>query len=461
MRAFQHRRMAVKIIQDSIFLFLFLIIPASAQAAEIRKEPPPQTVFVLEDLYRLSLERSEAIRIAENRLYVAKKDVDRALSVLIPNFSAYGDYIRYDDEGLTQPKSGREYGVKLQQQFTVNGREFIILDAAKDTVRQREHDLDAVTEENLFTVASAYFDIINKRKRVEIFRENVNRLSSQKEAVLTKLKLEEVPRTALLRTEAELSGALSDLVQAENLLKLAYVTLGRLLELPRTYDIVAPDPEDDFSIAGDINSLVDTAFANRPDIKSLEMNVILADENVDIVKSEYWPTLSFEAGYKRQDTEPSYLTEDETVYGAVSLNMVLFDWGFRSSTVSQEKANLRTAELQLQAKYKEIALEVEEAYLTIITAQSAIAALKDKLRFSMADYEAVSLQFKVGQADSLDLIDSNTILLNSARELAEARFRLALARIALERAQGIFLQTVTDRLDDRVSESSDGDDKTS
>ncbi|MEZ4604113.1 MAG: TolC family protein [Desulfobacterales bacterium] len=171
--------------------------------------------FFLTDFYRLALERSESIKIARNQLSVAEQDVDRAFSALLPNLSAYGDYIRYENESRIQPKSGREIGVKLQQQFSVNGREFIILGAAKDTIKEREYDLDAVTEENLFTVATAYYDIVNKRKRLEIAEENVVRLEAHKKAVVTRLRLEDVPKTALLRTEAELSGARSDLVQAK------------------------------------------------------------------------------------------------------------------------------------------------------------------------------------------------------------------------------------------------------
>lgn len=422
---------------------------AEATKTETQKAETGQAgipLYSLEDIYRLALKRSESIKIAENQLFIAKKDVDRAFSILAPTLSAYGDYIRYDGASAIQPKTGHEYGVKIQQQFTINGREFIILGAAKDVIRQREYDLEAVSEENLFTSATAYFDIVNKRKRVEILKENVKRLKTQKEAVLIKLKLEEVPKTALLRTEAELSGAKSDLVKAENALVFAYATLARLLEIPLTYEVITPDLDDDFPFDGHLEAFIETALDQRSDIKSLEMNVKLAGANVDIVKSEYWPTLSFEAGYKRQDSDPSFLTEKETVYGAVNLNMVLFDWGFRSATISQEKANMRSAKLQLQAKSKEIALEVEQAYLTIITAQSVITALKDKLKFSGADYEAVSLQFALGRADSLDLIDSNTVLVNSERELSEAQYVLALAKIGLERVQGLFLKSVINQL---------------
>jgi outer membrane protein len=452
-KEFQMPDMLIKKMQKSILFFMILILPAVLHAGPPDLKPGPP-VYSLEELYRLALERSELIKIAENQLYVAEKDVDRAFSTLVPTFSAFGDYIRYDNSGVTQPKSAQAYGVKLRQQFTVNGREFIILGAAKDTVKQREYDLDTIMEENLFAVASAYFDIVNKQKRVEILTENVKRISTQKEAVLIKLKLEEVLKTALLRTEAELSGARSDLVQAENALVYAYATLARLLEIPSAYEIITPDLDDDVPIDGHFEKFIETALDQRSDIKSLEINVKLTNDNVDIIKSEYWPTLSFEAGYKNQDTDPSYLTENDTAYGAVNLNMVLFDWGFRSASVSQEEARFRNAQLQLKAKSKEIALEVERAYLTIITAQSAIAALKDKLRFSRADYAAVSLQFKVGQADNLDIIDSNTVLLNSERELSEAQYLLALAKIGLERAQGIFLKSVTDQLNTQDSPSS-------
>lgn len=461
MKESQMSDMLMKRIQQCVLLFMILIMPAilhadqpNAKQTDIR---PPDTkqlgppVYSLRELYKLALERSELIKIAENQLYVAEKDVDRAFSTLVPTFSAYGDYIRYNNEGLIQPESAQVYGVKLKQQFTLNGREFIILGSAKDTVKQREYDLDAIMEENLFVVASTYFDIVNKQKRVEILKENVKRLSAQKEAVLIKLKLEEVLKTALLRTEAELSGARSDLVQAENALVYAYATLARLLEIPLNYEIIPPNLEDVFSVDGHLEEFIETAMAQRPDIKSLEINVKLASDYVDIIKSEYWPTLSLEAGYKSEDTDPSYLTENETAYGSVNLNMVLFDWGFRSASVSQEKARLQNTELQLRAKSKEIALEVERAYLTIITAQATIAALKDKLRFSRADYAAVSLQFKVGQADSLDIIYSNTVLLNSERELSEAQYLLALATIGLDRAQGIFLKSVTDQLNTQDS----------
>jgi outer membrane protein TolC len=54
----------------------------------------------------------------------------------------------------------------------------------------------------------------------------------------------------------------------------------------------------------------------------------------------------------------------------------------------------------------------------------------------------VALMFNVGQANSLDVMDANTLLQNAERELAEAEFDMELSRIGLLRAQGVFLKTV-------------------
>ncbi len=398
--------------------------------------------YALMDLYALALERAEDIHIAENQLLIAQQDEQRAFSVLLPHLSAFGDYIHYQEAGAIAPEYGYEYGAKLQQQFTLNGRELIALAAARDTIRQREYDRNAVVENFLFRVASAYYDIMNRKKRVDIAHTNVSRLEEHKRAVIQKRSLEEVPVTDLLRTEAELSGARAERINAENMLTYARSSLARLLDLPRDYELLPPNA-DKTPLTGDsLETLIPVAMKHRADIQSADMAVKLADASIDITRSEYWPVLSFEAGYKIQETEPSFLAQDNTLYGAVRISMVLFDWGLRRGTLNQEKATRRNAELRLATKKKQVALEVEEAYLSIRTARQNMVALQDKVSFSRANFEAVSLMFTVGQADSLDVMDANSLLENAERELAEAEYQLELASIALQRAQGIFLKTV-------------------
>lgn len=427
----------------AVFITVSIVAEAAGETLPVKEIKSP---YLLEDLYRLGLERSEDIQIARNQMFVAEKDVDRAFSVLVPQLSGFGDYIRYNESGAIQPESAYSYGVKLQQQFTVNGRELTVYQAAKDTVTQRQYDTDAVMESFLYTVAEGYFDIVNKHTRLAIQMENVSRLEAHRDAVLKKMAIEEAPKTDLLRTEAELSGARSERTQAENALTLARSTLSRLLELPGPCEVVVPDMMNTEMTPGVLDDLIQSALTHRSEIKSLETAEKLAQAQVDITRSEYWPKLSLEAGYKMQGTEPSYYAVDDTLYGAASLNMTLFDWGLRSATLSQEKVRQRNVTLQLDSLSKQVAIEVEKAYLAMLTAHSAIRSFKDKLKFSRASYEAVSLQFRLGQADILDIMDANNILKNAEQELSEALYYFSLSRVGLKRAQGIFLQEVKHEL---------------
>jgi outer membrane protein TolC len=432
-----HRSILIPI---AAVLFVLSSIPLYADDTSVDSGQIP--VYSLNEIYHIALEQSEDIKIAQNLLDISQKDVERARSVLAPTISGFGDAIRYNEASVIQPESGWDYGIKLQQQFTVNGKELIIYQAAKDTTRQKEYDLNAVSENYLFKVASAFYDIVNKKNRLQIATANVNRLTAHKKAVLTKLELEEVPKTDLLRTDAELSGAANDLVKAQNELVYARSTMARMLNLSADFDVMTPQSDENEACDGHLDQFIETASQNRTDMKSAQMAVKLAQAMVDISQSDYWPTLAIEAGYKSQGADPSYLAEDDSLYAGARLNMTLLDWGLRKGTIGQEKANKRNAELQLQLKTKEIALQVEKAYLTLITARDAITALKNKLDFSRANFEAVSLQFDLEQADSLDIMDANTLLQNSENEFAEAQYYLALSKIGLQSAQGIFLKTI-------------------
>jgi outer membrane protein len=426
-----------------MMVVLILLSAALVFAADAPPEARQKPVYSLHQLCRMALEQSEEIKTAYNLLDISRMDVGRARSVLVPTLSAFGDSIRYNEESLIQPEAAWDYGVRLQQQFTVNGRELIAYRAAKDTVRQREYDVNAVSENYLFQVASAYYDIINKRNRLEIATANVNRLTAHKNAVVTRLELEEVPKTDLLRTEAELSGAANELVRTQNELAYARSALASMLNLTADFDIETPPADEQQPSESGLDPFIQTALRNRTDIKSAELGVALAQAMVDITKSDYWPTLAFEAGYKSQGANPSYMAGNDNLYAGASVNMILLDWGLRKGTIAQEKAKQRNADLQLQMKTKEVALQVEKAWLTFLTARDAIKALQNKLEFSRSNFEAVSLQFELGEADSLDIMDANTLLQNSENELAEARYYLDLSTIGLQSAQGIFLQTIT------------------
>lgn len=174
--------------------------------------------YSLDDLYRIALERAERIKLSEEDLYIAEKGKDKAVSVLLPKLSAFGNYTRYSEDKrsstgtITQPDYSTSWGLRLDQSLYLSGRELTAFKISKEYIEKSRYDLYAVREAYLFSVASAYYDVLRAKKAVEIAKSNLERLTKHRDAAATRLKVGEVTKTDLLRAEAELSGAQAELV---------------------------------------------------------------------------------------------------------------------------------------------------------------------------------------------------------------------------------------------------------
>ena len=449
----------MKKINIPILIFIVLIAGFSnLWAQEIEQTPFLQKPYSLDDLYMMALKRSEKIKISNEDLYIAEQTKKRALSVLVPRFSAFGNYTRYSEEKtaadkvtLIQPESTTAWGVRFDQSFTLNGKELIALEITKDSIKKSNYDLNAVKEAYLFTVASAYYNILKTAKAVDIAKANVERLETHKNAVTVQLNIEAATKTDLFRAQAELSKSKTELIKAENGLRLAQIVLARVVGLEGNFEIKKPEFIKNFSLDNNIDSIKKEALFDRAELKSLAVQKKISEDLVKFSKSAYWPTVSVEGVYQKYDQEPDYfLVNDESISLGVMLNFTIFDGGLRRAEIKESLAKKRQAELAEKELSKDIATEVEDAYLSLHTQMSVLKSLGDQVKFANSNYDAVSKQFKYGFANSVDVVDANTLLVTSETELSEAIYNGQLAGLNVERAKGTFLKTITDRLETKT-----------
>ena len=435
-------------------IFLLLSIPYSVSAEE----------YSLADLYRLALDRSETIKIAEEDLYIAERGKDKARAVFLPTLSAFGYHTRFSDEKrqdsiLLQPENTNEWGLNLNQTFSLSGREFTAYKIAGNAITKSEFDLQAVKEEYLLNVSTQYYTVLRTKKGLEISRTNVERLKKHRDAAKIRLEVGEVTKTVLLRAEAELAGAQSELIKSENNLMITLTRLAKTVGISGDYDIKEPMSNNDFNAPDKVFSdmsismkdcqlpaidcLKEIAMSERAEIKALIIQKQIAEDEVKYAKGSYWPSLSLEANYFRQENEPATAFGlDERIYGGLKLDFPFFEGGLRRAEVREANARLRQAELILSDLKHEISVEVENAYLILKREAALIKQVQAELTFARENYKSVTKQFQYGLADSIDTIDANTLLVNAERDLTNAKYTYQLAFINLKRASGVLLKTI-------------------
>jgi outer membrane protein len=437
-----------------IFIVLIVCINQNLFAAE---------EYSLEDLYRIALERSEQVGISEQNLIIARRGKDKALSSLLPSVSAFGEYMQYSEDKdvssgvgsfTIQPKSSSSWGVSIEQSFSLGGKEITNLRISQKSIESSEYDLYTTREAYILRVAESFYDVLQASKAVEIARENVKRLTKYRDDAKIRLQVGEVTKTALLRAEAELSGAQSELIRTENVLNLAKAVLARVVgiegdfSLKESTNTEGPSTEDTFysDELEPLSSLKAEAVRERSELKSNHVQKLIAEEQVKYAKGAYWPTFSVEGGYIRRDEDPSSsFFNDESIYGMLRLGFPLFEGGLRKAEVREAEARKKQADLTYNDLQKKINIEVESAYLVLKTQKGTLKSLEDQLKFARENYDAVSRQFTYGLADSIDVIDANTLLLESERQLNRAQYNYKLFLLALKRATGTLLKTVMGR----------------
>ncbi len=442
----------------SCFLFIFIFVPRNSSSDE----------YSLEDLYNLALKNSEIIKISEENLFISERDKDRAKAVLLPTLSVFGSHTRYNEEkflgtgdgegipSVLQPLYTTSWGLRLDQSLSLSGRELTAFRMAKETIVKSGFDLNDVKEDYLLNVASAYYDVLKSKKAVEIARANVERLTKHRDAAQTRLKVGEITKTVLLRAEAELLGSQSDLIKAENNLKLAKAVLARTVGISEDYDVKESEGSgdkgqdlEDLTVNCKLSTadcLKQTALSERAGLKSFELQRKIAEDEVKYTKGLYWPDFSVEGVYFRRDDHPSAsFTIKENLYGTLKIDFPFFEGGLRVAEVSQARAKLRQAEYRLSDLKKSVNVEVENAYLNLITQSGILEKLRAEVDYARDNYNAVSKQFEYGLANSIDVMDANTLFVTTERELTNAQYDHQLAILRLKRAIGTLLKTIVSK----------------
>lgn len=432
-----------KVIKRLFIIFLMMVFFSGNSGAEERPNE-----YSLDQLIALALERAESIDISKEELYFAEKQVDRARAVLFPRLSAMGDYKRYiESDHITQPDSSISWGARLDQSFSMNGREMTAFNVAKMGVEKGRFDLDSVKEEYIFTVAEAFYNVLRAKKALEVTKAHQERLKGHKDVAEAKVKVGATSKTVLLRAEAELASAVSGTVKAEGNLRLSKAVLASLAALECDYEIMGIEtskPRFNGCVPGNsdaLDCLKKMAASYRTDLKSFALQKDISRGYVKYAKGAYWPTVSLEGVYLKNQVDPSSdFYPDKTIYGGVTLSVPVFDWGLRKAELKQAKSRERQAGYLLSNAEKSAYVQVEKAYLDFISQGEILVSSSRQLEFSRKNFEVVKKQFDVGLASNIDVMDANSLLVNSEMQAIDAELGYQLSVLRLKKETGTLLK---------------------
>jgi outer membrane protein len=192
-----------------------------------------------------------------------------------------------------------------------------------------------------------------------------------------------------------------------------------------------------------VETYVTTALTERSELKSLEIQKKMAERQVRYASGAHWPSLSVSGVYSNLDQSPAASTINrESIYAGVVLNFPIFEGGLRLAEVKEARSREKQSGLYYDDLRNTVGIEVQAAYLDLMTQKAALKFLEDQLVFARDNFQAVARQFEFGLAHSIDVMDANTLLVSAERKVSDAAYNYQMAVMKMKKATGVLFKEI-------------------
>ncbi|MDB4160151.1 TolC family protein [Candidatus Pelagibacter sp.] len=386
----------------------------------------------------LNAER-ENINISEEDLRISKGNY-------LPTVTISGSKSQEDTSKLTN-RSGVEQSVndvdpstqsiKIEQTLIDFGRN---ADVQKNQIgiRLAVAKLLKKEQEVLLKAIEAYSGLILANKKLKINQSNLSLLERQVETNKARLERGQITLSDLAQSESSLAGAQANFIQSKNEIissKLNYENvIGPIVNinsLNNNFDIKLMLPNN-------LSDAIDKSKTYNPELIIAKLEYEQSEKDVLISRSDLSPSakLSYENS-KSQDLSSSYDERDKNILKA-TVTWPIYSGGKNRASLNKSRNLQNRKKLLLSSATKTNNSNVAISWSTLQSSKSLLNSVNSQVKAAEIANEGITVEYETGLGRStLDVIQSNSILLSSKISLADSERNYLLSQFKLLQAIGL------------------------
>jgi outer membrane protein len=304
---------------------------------------------------------------------------------------------------------------------------------------------DAVLQKTLAATVSAYFEAQTARASVQMRREYQELAQETVQATQRRARRGLGSHSDTLQATSALAKAALGASRADGDDRKARAVLVYTLGLPADAGVILDDDGDGAAadlrggLQDELNAWLAKARERHPAILAAQAQLAAARERVAVARSEGRPSIDLTAnfyqnGRPNQGLSPS--STRETLVG-VSLNIPLFDGFARHYKVRGAQAQAEQKEAEAQEVRQQTLMDLVRTHAEAGTALANLAASQAWLDAAQEALASVRRKFGLGAADILEMLATQSALLEAQQERIRCQAEWRSARLRLLASAGI------------------------
>jgi len=408
-----------------------------------------KTPLTIADVRYRALEFNCTYLAAQQEIVKARSEITIARAGALPELSAGGRYsrgfilpsffVQMNDE-IVEFKTGFKNNfsafLSLKQSLWQGGKVMTALSIAKMYDKYSQALVEATEASVVQNAEVLFYSAILEKSRLAALSKEMEATSHNLEMIEKKYSQGLVSQFEVLRAKVEKLNLEPQILKVESEVRLAQKRLKSFLGIDLNELIVLVEEAPD-SFIGDLpplTALVDTAMANRPEMRSAELLTEITHKAVRVAKGDYYPSLEAVSSYDWQSVSDDFTLKDNTTESwtaGITLSSPIFKGGQTRGEVTKKRAEHIQARLTAQQLRDDIKLEVEEAYDQLLQSKEALQIQKETIAQAEEGLRIANLRYETGVGTQLEVLSAQTAVTKARNSKAEAVFffRTAVSRL--------------------------------
>jgi len=343
----------------------------------------------------------------------------------------------------TVPLDGRQDSASLQaQQPLYNPASMATYRQGQRNVDLAYAQVDAAAQDLLVRSAKAYFQVLAGLDTLSLVQAQKRAVAEQLEFAKRNFEIGTATVTDSREAQARFDLVRAQEIAAENDLRVAQAALEQLVGATGASPWPLAQPVRLPELApNNLQSWLDTSQSQSPLVRQAQIAVDVSKLETDKAYAGHKPTVDLQASYGTQRNPDGSMTLPESNNSTVGtvgvvMKIPLFA-GFAVQNRVKETLSLEEkARADLEDAKRQVAQAVRTAFFGVQSAYGQVQALEAAVASSQSALEANVLGYEVGVRINMDVLNAQSQLYQSQKDLAQARYNLLVGHLQLRQAAG-------------------------
>jgi len=378
---------------------------------------------------------------------VSKQDVKISRSQFLPSVTLSGSKSQEDTKKLTN-RSGtnsaitdvnpKTQSIDIEQKIFQGYAGLASMEKSKIGLNLADAKLLKTEQNILYKAVEAYSGLIFTDEKLKINQNNVNLLERQVETDQARLERNQITLVDLAQSESSLAGAQAKFIQARNEVVTSKLVYEKIIGSIEDFNTLDKKSDLNFEIPINLDEAIEISKKSNPNLIISKLEYEQSEKDITIARSELSPSATLSFNSSRSDDASSTINERDKETLKATISWPIFNGGKNNASLNRSKNLKNRNKLLFDNAIKTNETNVASAWSSLQSSKSLLNSVKLQVKAAEIANEGITVEYESGLGRStLDVIQSNSILLNSKISLADSERNYLLSQFRLLQSVGL------------------------